>query len=66
MRNLSTEEESILEKNLVWVFGSHRSGTSWLAKNLLKHNTFLWNEPMIGLHLGISNPDRLIERAKKT
>ncbi len=65
MENLSKEEELILEKNLVWIFGSHRSGTSWLAGKLLRHNNFVWNEPMIGLHLGISNPERLLDRAKK-
>jgi len=48
---LTEEDEEILEKNLVWVFASRRSGTSWLAKELLSHNTEIWNEPLIGFHL---------------
>jgi len=49
---LSEKEENILEKNLVWIFGTHRSGTTWLATELLSYKTYAWNEPYIGGHLG--------------
>jgi len=52
---LNDNEENILEKNLVWIFGLRRSGTTWLAKELLSHNTYLWDEPWLGGHLGIMN-----------
>jgi len=48
---LSNEEESQLEKNLIWVLGSRRSGTSWLAIQLLSFDTLHFNEPLIGAHL---------------
>jgi len=50
---LSEKEENILEKNLVWVFGFRRSGTTWLASELLSYKTFVWDEPWIGGHLGL-------------
>jgi len=53
-KELSNSEELVLEKNLVWVFGAPRSGTSWLATQLLSYNTLVMNEPLIGMHLGIS------------
>jgi len=49
---LTSDEENILEKNMVWIFGMHRSGTTWLAKKLLFHQTLVWNEPAIGYILG--------------
>ena len=52
MKFLSEEEELALEKNLVWVFADRRSGTTWLAKELLSHQTKIMDEPLIGLHLG--------------
>lgn len=52
IKELTEKEEEILEKNLVWIFGSPRSGTSWLAKQLLSHNTRTIDEPLIGRHLG--------------
>ena len=52
MKFLSEEEELALEKNLVWVFADRRSGTTWLAKELLSHQTKTMDEPLIGLHLG--------------
>jgi len=49
---LSQEEENELEKNLVWIFGSPRTGTTWLGTQLLKHSkTITWHEPYIGWHL---------------
>jgi len=53
---LNEKEENILEKNLVWVFGFRRSGTTWLATQLLSYKTYTWNEPGIGYHLGIRTP----------
>lgn len=53
--HLSPEEESILEKNLVWVFGSPRSGTSWLALELLSHNTLSLNETHLTEHMSVHN-----------
>jgi len=50
---LTTEEESIFEKNLVWIFADRRSGTTWL-KELLSYKTKSMDEPLIGLHLGRS------------
>jgi len=41
-----------LEKNLVWIFGMHRSGTTWLGRELLSYHTHFWNEPGIGRFLG--------------
>jgi len=31
---LSNEEELTLEKNLIWIFGANRSGTTWLSRLL--------------------------------
>ena len=49
---IEEDKELILEKNLVWVFGLHRSGTTWLSRQLLSYHTHEWNEPGIGHHLG--------------
>jgi len=51
-KELSSEQELILEKNMVWVFGSPRSGTSWLALELLSHKTCFIDHPHIIEHLG--------------
>jgi len=49
--HLTTEQELIFEKNLVWVLSSPRSGTTWLVKELLRYQTFALDEPYLGLHL---------------
>jgi len=49
--NLTEEEESILEGNLVWIFADRRSGTTWLGQELLSYKTKYVDEPLIGLHL---------------
>jgi len=49
---MNDEKELTLEKNLVWIFGLHRSGTTWLSQQLLSFNTHVWNEPLIGALLG--------------
>jgi len=56
VRELTPEEEDTLEKNLVWIFASPRSGTSWLGTQLLSYQTLSVNEPLIGLHLGMRQP----------
>lgn len=57
-KELSPEEELLLEKNLVWLFGSARSGTTWLGTELLTYNTHVMREPKLDLHLGILNSVR--------
>jgi hypothetical protein len=50
---LTFDEELMLEKNIVWVFGFYRSGTTWLGTQLLSYNTHIMPEPGINEHLGI-------------
>jgi len=51
--SLTKQEEDNLEKNIIWIYGSPRSGTTWLALRLLNHpKNVIWNEPLIGFHLG--------------
>ena len=50
---LSPQEEIDFEKRIVWIFAFPRSGTSWLAKQLLSYNTHTMDEPCIGEHLCI-------------
>jgi len=68
-KELSEEQENILEKNLVWVFASPRSGTSWLANELLTFQTHSMDEPYVGHHLasiGIAQDrQELIESHRK-
>lgn len=41
-RELTPDEEEILEKNLVWLFSSPRSDSSWLGLQYkTNHSTFL-------------------------
>ena len=50
--DLTDEQYKELEKKMVWVFGSMRSGTTWLALKLLEHeDNISWNEPFIGNNL---------------
>ena len=50
---LSKEQELTLEKNLVWLFGSPRGGTTWVASQLLSYQTIIINEPHIDEHLAM-------------
>lgn len=51
---LSSEEENILEKRMVWLFSPPRSGTTWLGTQLLNHpENIIWHEPWLGFHLGV-------------
>ena len=46
---LTDEQEDILGKKMIWIFGSVRSGTTWLGRDLLNHSsTIYWHEPYIG------------------
>jgi len=58
VEELSKEMEEKLEKNIVWVLGSRRSGTSWTAKELLSHNTKCMEEPLIGNHISAVMGDK--------
>ena len=51
---LTEEQENVLEKNMIWIFGSPRSGTTWLRK-LMSANpkNLIWNEPYLGVHFRI-------------
>ena len=51
-RRLTITDRSI-ERRLVWIFGSPRSGSTWLLRLLADHPRVVpVNEPLIGLHLG--------------
>ncbi len=49
--DITEEEKIILEKNLIWIFASPRSGTTWLGTQLLSHETNIMDEPLLGYHL---------------
>jgi len=51
-KELSENDEKILEKNIVWIFASPRSGTQWLGTKLLTFRTNVSQGPSIGLSLG--------------
>jgi hypothetical protein len=47
-----------IEPRLVWIFGSPRSGSTWLLKLLGEHERVVAvNEPLIGLYLGQMSAD---------
>jgi hypothetical protein len=52
IKELSLEEEEILEKNIVWIFASPRSGTQWSGTQLLEFDTIICHGPSIGLNVG--------------
>lgn len=52
--NLSEKDEDVLEGNLTWLFCSPRSGSSWLATELLSSKMNVLNEPLIGEHIASS------------
>jgi len=68
---LTKQEEEKFEQNIVWLFGSRRSGTTWLGKELLSFNTEYMHEPDITDHLDLPMSQsgknfnrRIDERAK--
>jgi len=51
---LTEKEEKILEAKMVWIFGSIRSGTTWLGRDLLRNpSNVYWHEPYIGWLLDV-------------
>jgi|GEM_PF-615512 len=63
---LTEDEENVLEKKIVWIIGSPRSGTTWLGTQLLSHqDNIIWNEPTIGYHLDIVGYWRQIDGTDK-
>ena len=53
MNGLTLEQETIYEKNIIWLFGHPRGGTTWTSSQLLSYKTNSINEPHIEEHLGI-------------
>jgi len=49
---LNPKNELSLEKNIVWVFGSIRGGTTWLGSQLLSYNTQIMSEPRFARFVG--------------
>lgn len=46
---LTEKDETTLERKMVWIFGSPRSGSTWLGRDLLNHEqNIFWDEPYIG------------------
>jgi len=59
LNTLNEEQEKILEKNMVWIMGSPRSGSTWLTQLLDNYGNLIWNEPDIGMNLdSISDRNR--------
>ncbi len=51
-KQLTENEEDTLEKKITWIFGTVRSGTTWLGTELLNHSSNVpWAEPYIAWHL---------------
>jgi len=53
IHELTPEQELILEKNITWLFGAARSGTTWLALELLSYSTKRISEPLLERHLSV-------------
>jgi len=51
IEELTSDEELILEKNIIWLFGNRGEGIKRFCTELLSLNTVIWNEPKIGPHL---------------
>jgi len=54
VEELSPEKEAELEKNIIWILGARRSGTTWLGQQLLSYRTNYLHEPNITDHLAIT------------
>ena len=55
----STSSDCLNQEDLVWIFGSPRSGSTWLLAMLSEHDrTVALDEPLIGMHLGPFTADR--------
>jgi len=53
VKELDDKQENTFEKNLVWLFGSARGGTTWVATQLLSFQNNIINEPHIDEHMGV-------------
>lgn len=53
VNELTLQDENSIEQNIVWLFGSRRSGTTWLGEQLLSYNTYYMHEPDITVHLDL-------------
>jgi len=49
---LTPNQELSLEKNIVWLFGSTRGGTTWVGTQLLSHQTQMMFEPRFAYFFG--------------
>lgn len=53
-----TSRAGDIEPRLIWTFGSPRSGSTWLLRQLSAHDRVIAvNEPLIGLYLGQMSAD---------
>ncbi|MDN5698397.1 MAG: hypothetical protein L0G70_10545, partial [Rubrobacter sp.] len=53
LEDVSHPERKVKPENIIWIFGTARTGSTWLARMLStmpKH--VLWNEPLLGDLLG--------------
>jgi len=65
--SFSEKQENILEKKMVWVFGSPRSGTTWFCSQLLNHpENIIWYEPDIGIHLAVMADNKITKNNEPT
>ena len=54
---MSTVEQSASKESLTWIFGSSRSGSTWLSRMLAElHGVAVIDDPHIGHHLGVWRP----------
>lgn len=61
--SLSESDEDDLESRLVWIFGSPRSGSTWLMNLIGAHPQAGWiNEPLIGINVAPYMPEILSRR----
>lgn len=69
LADAGSETNDVDPGNLVWIFGSGRSGSTWLARMLEELEGFtLWNEPLIGTLFGdlyyVRGGDRIGKKGK--
>lgn len=50
---LNEEEELMLEKNIVWIFGFPKNEVSLFSKKLASDQNYLMNEPLFAKNLGV-------------
>jgi Sulfotransferase family len=65
-RSPGSRDYGINPENIVWIFGTGRSGSTWLASMMgeIKNHT-KWNEPLVGALLGYFYYERAGHRADK-